>query len=213
MALEQYTIILASDIGNVAEDTTGGSLFSRVNKVRQNHAEVALQAGNKTAYNALNPHYNTNVVTEGNTITPDLFEAMKTIMTHLYNNSPYITTDYGTGIITPAVGTPINLSSLDVLSTAVENVEAVVAQNTAWYSSGYYASNYGYRGSYRSGNYSYDGGYNSGNYSYDGSSYNSGNYGYNGSYRGSYNGSYNGSRFCGTYSSGDSGYCRSAGFR
>lgn len=197
MALEQYTIILASDIGNVAEDTTGGSLFSRVNKVRQNHADVALQAGNTTAYNALNPHYNTNVVTEGNTITPDLFEAMKTIMTHLYNNSPYITTDYGTGIITPAVGTPINLTSLDVLRTAVTNVEGVVAQNTAWYSSGYYASNYGYRGSYDSGNYSYDGS------SYNGS-------GYNGS---GHHGSYNGSRFCGTYSSGDSGYCRSAGFR
>ena len=197
MALEQYTIILASDIGNVAEDTTGGSLFSRVNKVRQHHAEVALQAGNTTAYNALNPHYNTNVVTEGNTITPDLFEAMKTIMTHLYNNSPYITTNYGTGIITPAVGTPINLTSLDVLRTAVTNVEGVVAQNTAWYSSGYYASNYGYRGSYDSGNYSYDGS------SYNGS-------GYNGS---GYNGSYNGSRFCGTYSSGDRGYCRGAGFR
>ena len=209
MALEQYTIILASDIGNVAEDTTGGSLFSRVNKVRQNHAAVALQAGNTTAYNALNPHYNTNVVTEGNTITPDLFEAMKTIMTHLYNNSPYITTDYGTGIITPAVGTPINLTSLDVLRTAVTNVEGVVAQNTAWYSSGYYASNYGYRGSYDSGNYSYDGtSYDSGNYSYDGSSYNGS--GYNGS---GYNGSYNGSRFCGTYSSGDRGYCRGAGFR
>ena len=59
MALEQYTIILASDIGNIAEDTTGCSLFSRVNKVRQNHAAVALQAGNTTAYNALNPHYNT----------------------------------------------------------------------------------------------------------------------------------------------------------
>ena len=197
MALEQYTIILASDIGNVAEDTTGGSLFSRVNKVRQNHAAVALQAGNTTAYNALNPHYNTNVVTEGNTITPDLFEAMKTIMTHLYNNSPYINTDYGTGIITPAVGTPINLTSLDVLRTAVTNVEGVVAQNTAWYSSGYYASNYGYRGSYDSGNYSYDGS------SYNGS-------GYNGS---GYNGSYNGSRFCGTYSSGVRGYCRGAGFR
>lgn len=197
MALEQYTIILASDIGNVAEDTTGGSLFSRVNKVRQNHAAVALQAGNTNAYNALNPHYNTNVVTEGNTITPDLFEAMKTIMTHLYTNSPYITTDYGTGIITPTVGTPINLSSLDVLSTAVENAEAVVAKNTAWYSSGYYASNYGYRGSYDSGNYSYDGS------SYNGS-------GYNGS---GYNGSYNGSRFCGSYSSSRPGSCRGAGFR
>lgn len=197
MALEQYTIILASDIGNVAEDTTGGSLFSRVNKVRQNHADVALQAGNNTAYNALNPHYNTNVVTKGNTITPDLFEAMKTIMTHLYTNSPYITTDYGTGIITPTVGTPINLSSLDVLSNAVANVEAVVAQNTAWYSSGYYASNYGYRGSYDSGNYSYDGS------SYNGS-------GYNGS---GYNGSYNGSRFCGSYSSSRPGSCRGAGFR
>ena len=197
MALEQYTIILASDIGNVAEDTTGGSLFSRVNKVRQNHAAVALQAGNTTAYNALNPHYNTNVVTEGNTITPDLFEAMKTIMTHLYNNSPYINTDYGTGIITPAVGTPINLTSLDVLRTAVTNVEGVVAQNTAWYSSGYYASNYGYRGSYDGSSYD------SGNYSYDGSSY-------NGS---GYNGSYNGSRFCGSYDSSRPGSCRGAGFR
>ena len=202
MALEQYTIILASDIGNVAEDTTGGSLFSRVNKVRQNHAAVALQAGNTTAYNALNPHYNTNVVTEGNTITPDLFEAMKTIMTHLYNNSPYITTDYGTGIITPAVGTPINLTSLDVLGTAVTNVEGVVAQNTAWYSSGYYASNYGYRGSYDGSSYD------SGNYSYDGSSYNGS--GYNGS---GHNGSYHSYRFCGTYRSTDRGYCRSAGFR
>ena len=202
MALEQYTIILASDIGNIAEDTTGGRLFSRVNKVRQNHAAVALQAGNTTAYNALNPHYNTNVVTEGNTITPDLFEAMKTIMTHLYNNSPYINTNYGTGIITPAVGTPINLASLDILSTAVENVEGVVAQNTAWYSSGYYASNYGYRGSYDGSSYD------SGNYSHNGSSYNGS--GYNGS---GYNGSFNGSRFCGTYDSGDRGYCRSAGFR
>lgn len=202
MALEQYTIILASDIGNIAEDTTGGSLFSRVNKVRQNHAAVALQAGNTTAYNALNPHYNTNVVTEGNTITPDLFEAMKTIMTHLYNNSPYINTDYGTGIITPAVGTPINLASLDILGTAVENVESVVAKNTAWYSSGYYASNYGYRGSYDGSSYD------SGNYSYNGSSYNGS--GYNGS---GHRGSYNSSRFCGTYDSSDRGYCRSAGFR
>lgn len=202
MALEQYTIILASDIGNIAEDTTGGSLFSRVNKVRQNHAAVALQAGNTPAYNALNPHYNTNVVTEGNTITPDLFETMKTIMTHLYNNSPYINTDYGTGIITPAVGTPINLASLDILGTAVENVEGVVAQNTAWYSSGYYASNYGYRGSYDGSSYD------SGNYGYHGSSYNGS--GYNGS---GHRGSYNSSRFCGTYDSSDKGYCRGAGFR
>ena len=205
MALEQYTIILASDIGNVAEDTTGGSLFSRVNKVRQNHAEVALQAGNTTAYNALNPHYNTNVVTEGNTITPDLFAAMKTIMTHLYNNSPYITTDYGTGIITPAVGTPINLTSLDVLRTAVTNVEGVVAQNTAWYSSGYYASNYGYRGSYDSGNYSYDGS------SYNGSGYNGS--GHRSSYNGSHRGSYHSSRFCGSYNSTDRGYCRTVNYR
>ena len=196
MALERYPIILASDIGNIAEDTTGGSLFSRVNKVRQNHAAVALQAGNTTAYNALNPHYNTNVVTEGNTITPDLFEAMKTIMTHLYNNSPYINTDYGTGIITPAVGTPINLTSLDVLGTAVTNVEGVVAQNTAWYSSGYNGS--GYNGS----------GHRSGNYSYDGSGYNGS--GYNGS---GHNGSYNGSRFCGSYDSSRPGSCRGAGFR
>lgn len=41
MALTRYTIVLASDIGSEPNDLDSGSLFSRINKVRNNHALAA----------------------------------------------------------------------------------------------------------------------------------------------------------------------------
>ena len=196
MAITQYNIILARDIGNTANDTTSGSLFARVNKVRQNHAASALQAGKIASNNPLNTHYNTNQAAVGSRINPTVISNLKTMLTHMKTYSPYVNADYGTGISVPVSGRDkITKSFMDIVETGISNLERVSCANTP----------------YNSGNYSYDGSYNSGNYSYDGS-FNSGNYSYDGSYRSGYNSSYNGSRFCGSFDSRESGYCRGNGY-
>lgn len=83
MALTRYTIVLASDIGNEPNDLDSGSLFSRINKVRSNHALAAQQAGNASAYHNLAAPYNTNQVEQSQRLNPDFISVLKSMFTDL----------------------------------------------------------------------------------------------------------------------------------
>ena len=208
MALTRYTIVLASDIGNEPNDLDSGSLFSRINKVRSNHALAAQQAGNAEAYNNLATPYNTNQVEQSQRLNPDFISVLKSMFTDLKDKSPYISTDYGTAINVPSRGSYVSFEDMDKCTTALTNLESVVATNNAYYASGFNAGNYGFNGGFNSGNY----GFNSGNYGFN-SSFNSGNYGFNSSFNGAHDNSHNGSNFCGAFNPSESGWCRSQGFR
>lgn len=208
MALTRYTIVLASDIGSEPNDLDSGSLFSRINKVRSNHALAAQQAGNAEAYNNLATPYNTNQVEQSQRLNPDFISVLKSMFTDLKDKSPYISTDYGTAINVPSRGSYVSFEDMDKCTTALTNLESVVATNNAYYASGFNAGNYGFNGGFNSGNY----GFNSGNYGFN-SSFNSGNYGFNSSFNGAHDNSHNGSNFCGDFNPSKSGWCRSQGFR
>ena len=208
MALTRYTIVLASDIGNEPNDLDSGSLFSRINKVRSNHALAAQQAGNASAYHNLAAPYNTNQVEQSQRLNPDFISVLKSMFTDLKDKSPYISTDYGTAINVPSRGSYVSYEDMDKCTTALTNLESVVATNNAYYASGFNAGNYGFNGGFNSGNY----GFNSGNYGFN-SSFNSGNYGFNSSFNGAHDNSHNGSNFCGAFNPSESGWCRSQGFR
>lgn len=208
MALTRYTIVLASDIGSEPNDLDSGSLFSRINKVRSNHALAAQQAGNAEAYNNLATPYNTNQVEQSQRLNPDFISVLKSMFTDLKDKSPYISTDYGTAINVPSRGSYVSFEDMDKCTTALTNLESVVATNNAYYASGFNAGNYGFNGGFNSGNY----GFNSGNYGFN-SSFNSGNYGFNSSFNGAHDNSHNGSNFCGAFNPSESGWCRSQGFR
>lgn len=196
MSITKGNLLTPSDIGNIDNDISSKSLFARINYVRSVHAAVAQQGGNTTAYNALAASYDTSQVSSGAKVDSTFISNIKTQLNHLYTNSPWITTDYGAGIVIPTKGNLIYPSDLSVVETSIRNVEGITASNTAYYASGYHAGNYGYNGS----------SYHSGNYGFNGSSYNGS------GHNGSHNGSYNGSRFCGSYSSSRSGFCRYSGF-
>ena len=208
MALTRYTIVLASDIGSEPNDLDSGSLFSRINKVRSNHALAAQQAGNAEAYHNLATPYNTSQVQNSQSLNPDFISVLKSMFTDLKDKSPYISTDYGTAINVPSRGSYVSFEDIDKCTTALTNLESVVATNNAYYASGFNAGNYGFNGGFNSGNY----GFNSGNYGFN-SSFNSGNYGFNSSFNGAHDNSHNGSNFCGAFNPSESGWCRSQGFR
>lgn len=201
MALTRYTIVLASDIGSEPNDLDSGSLFSRINKVRSNHALAAQQAGNAEAYNNLATPYNTNQVEQSQRLNPDFISVLKSMFTDLKDKSPYISTDYGTAINVPSRGSYVSFEDMDKCTTALTNLESVVATNNAYYASGFNAGNYGFNGGFNSGNYGFN------------SSFNSGNYGFNSSFNGAHDNSHNGSNFCGDFNPSKSGWCRSQGFR
>lgn len=190
MALTRYTIVLASDIGNQNNDLDSGSLFSRINKVRSNHALAAQQAGNAWAYNNLATPYNTSQVQKSQSLNPGFISVLKSMFTDLKDKSPYINTDYGTAINVPSRGSYVSFENIDKCDTALTNLESVVATNNAYYASGFNAGNYGFNGGF-----------------------NSGNYGFNSSFNGSHDSSHNGSNFCGDFNPAHSGWCRSQGFR
>ena len=208
MALTRYTIVLASDIGSEPNDLDSGSLFSRINKVRSNHALAAQQAGNAEAYHNLAKPYNTSQVEQSQRLNPGFISVLKSMFTDLKDKSPYISTDYGTAINVPSRGNYVSFEDMDKCTTALTNLESVVATNNAYYASGFNAGNYGFNGGFNSGNY----GFNSGNYGFN-SSFNSGNYGFNSSFNGAHDNSHNGSNFCGAFNPSESGWCRSQGFR
>ena len=208
MALTRYTIVLASDIGSEPNDLDSGSLFSRINKVRSNHALAAQQAGNAEAYHNLAKPYNTSQVEQSQRLNPDFISVLKSMFTDLKDKSPYISTDYGTAINVPSRGSYVSFEDIDKCTTALTTLESVVATNNAYYASGFNAGNYGFNGGFNSGNY----GFNSGNYGFN-SSFNSGNYGFNSSFNGAHDNSHNGSNFCGAFNPSESGWCRSQGFR
>lgn len=201
MALTRYTIVLASDIGNEPNDLDSGSLFSRINKVRSNHALAAQQAGNTEAYNNLATPYNTNQVEQSQRLNPGFISVLKSMFTDLKDKSPYISTDYGTAINVPSRGSYVSFEDIDKCNTALTNLESVVANNNAYYASGFNAGNYGFNGGYDSGNYGFN------------SSFNSGNYSFNSSFNGAHDTAHNGSNFCGAFNPAESGWCRSQGFR
>ena len=201
MALTRYTIVLASDIGNEPNDLDSGSLFSRINKVRSNHALAAQQAGNTEAYNNLATPYNTNQVEQSQRLNPGFISVLKSMFTDLKDKSPYISTDYGTAINVPSRGSYVSFEDIDKCNTALTNLESVVATNNAYYASGFNAGNYGFNGGYDSGNYGFN------------SSFNSGNYSFNSSFNGAHDTAHNGSNFCGAFNPAESGWCRSQGFR
>ena len=208
MALTRYTIVLASDIGSEPDDLDSGSLFSRINKVRSNHALAAQQAGNAEAYHNLAKPYNTSQVEQSQRLNPDFISVLKSMFTDLKDKSPYISTDYGTAINVPSRGSYVSFEDMDKCTTALTTLESVVATNNAYYASGFNAGNYGFNGGFNSGNY----GFNSGNYGFN-SSFNSGNYGFNSSFNGAHDGTHNGTNFCGAFNPSESGWCRSQGFR
>lgn len=201
MALTRYTIVLASDIGNEPNDLDSGSLFSRINKVRNNHALAAQQAGNAWAYNNLATPYNTSQVQKSQSLNPGFISVLKSMFTDLKDKSPYISTDYGTAINVPSRGSYVSFEDIDKCTTALTNLESVVATNNAYYASGFNAGNYGFNGGFNSGNYGFN------------SSFNSGNYSFNSSFNGAHDGGHNGSNFCGDFNPSRSGWCRSQGFR
>lgn len=201
MALTRYTIVLASDIGSEPNDLDSGSLFSRINKVRSNHALAAQQAGNAWAYNNLATPYNTSQVQKSQSLNPGFISALKSMFTDLKDKSPYINTDYGTAINVPSRGSYVSFEDIDKCTTALTNLESVVATNNAYYASGFNAGNYGFNGGFNSGNYGFN------------SSFNSGNYSFNGSFNGAHDSGHNGSNFCGDFNPSRSGWCRSQGFR
>lgn len=201
MALTRYTIVLASDIGSEPNDLDSGSLFSRINKVRNNHALAAQQAGNAWAYNNLATPYNTSQVQKSQSLNPGFISVLKSMFTDLNDKSPYISTDYGTAINVPSRGSYVSFEDIDKCTTALTNLESVVATNNAYYASGFNAGNYGFNGGFNSGNYGFN------------SSFNSGNYSFNGSFNGVHDSAHNGSNFCGDFNPSKSGWCRSQGFR
>lgn len=201
MALTRYTIVLASDIGSEPNDLDSGSLFSRINKVRSNHALAAQQAGNTLAYNNLATPYNTSQVQKSQSLNPGFISVLKSMFTDLKDKSPYISTDYGTAINVPSRGSYVSFEDIDKCNTALTNLESVVATNNAYYASGFNAGNYGFNGGFNSGNYGFN------------SSFNSGNYGFNSSFNGAHDGAHNGTNFCGAFNPSHSGWCRSQGFR
>lgn len=201
MALTRYTIVLASDIGSEPNDLDSGSLFSRINKVRSNHALAAQQAGNAEAYHNLAKPYNTSQVEQSQRLNPDFISVLKSMFTDLKDKSPYISTDYGTAINVPSRGSYVSFEDIDKCTTALTTLESVVATNNAYYASGFNAGNYGFNGGFNSGNYGFN------------SSFNSGNYGFNSSFNGAHDNSHNGSNFCGAFNPSESGWCRSQGFR
>ena len=201
MALTRYTIVLASDIGSEPNDLDSGSLFSRINKVRSNHALAAQQAGNAEAYHNLATPYNTNQVEQSQRLNPGFISVLKSMFTDLKDKSPYISTDYGTAINVPSRGSYVSFEDIDKCTTALTTLESVVATNNAYYASGFNAGNYGFNGGFNSGNYGFN------------SSFNSGNYGFNSSFNGAHDNSHNGSNFCGAFNPSESGWCRSQGFR
>lgn len=201
MALTRYTIVLASDIGSESNDLNSGSLFSRINKVRSNHALAAQQAGNAWAYNNLSTPYNTSQVQKSQSLNPGFISVLKSMFTDLKDKSPYISTDYGTAINVPSRGSYVSFEDIDKCTAALTNLESVVATNNAYYASGFNAGNYGFNGGFNSGNYGFN------------SSFNSGNYSFNGSFNGAHDSGHNGSNFCGDFNPSKSGWCRSQGFR
>ena len=201
MALTRYTIVLASDIGSEPNDLDSGSLFSRINKVRSNHALAAQQAGNAEAYHKLAKPYNTSQVEQSQRLNPGFISVLKSMFTDLKDKSPYISTDYGTAINVPSRGSYVSFEDIDKCNTALTNLESVVATNNAYYASGFNAGNYGFNGGYDSGNYGFN------------SSFNSGNYSFNSSFNGAHDTAHNGSNFCGAFNPAESGWCRSQGFR